>query len=203
VVFHLQKAYTAGIKTIVFGIQSALFDLPPGILQSYANAGAGEPTLITATGTDAATKLWDQCNSVAGWKADLALTGKTAERGTTLGTYSATSGPTKPYSPDGADQAKLTAQLGAALAGVKSCTFDLGNINGQSIKVDPTQLGAAHICLGKTCPGTSEIKQDATNGWSMATDTQVILNGTACTTWRMPANNDISFDFPCKSIIFE
>ena len=45
VVWQLQTAYTAGIPTIVFGIQTALFDLAPGVLQAFANAGAGEPTL--------------------------------------------------------------------------------------------------------------------------------------------------------------
>ena len=97
----------------------------------------------------------------------------------------------------------LTAQLMQALSGVKSCAFDLGNINGQSIKVDLNQLASAHVCLDKSCPSTKEVPQDATNGWSMSSATELILNGTACTNWRVPSNNDISFDFPCKSIIFE
>jgi len=203
VIGGLQALKAKGITTIVIGLQSKTSNLPAGILQAYANAGAGENTLIPLNATDNANRLWDECNGLPPWKADFTLTGKAAERGATIGTYAATAGPTKAYAPDVSDQAKLVSLLGMALAGVKSCTFDLGNINGQSIKVDPTQLSAAHICLGKTCPGTGEITQDATNGWSMATDTQVILNGTACTAWRMPTSVDISFDFPCKSIIFE
>jgi hypothetical protein len=29
------------------------------------------------------------------------------------------------------------------------------------------------------------------------------LNGNACKTWQTPNNDDISFAFPCSTIIFE
>jgi len=203
VIGGLQALYMQGIPTIIIGLQSKLNNLPPGTLQAYANAGAGEPAQIPlASGADP-NSIWDQCQNLKPWLADLTTTGKTQVRGATVGTYSATAGPTKPYTPNASDQAMLTAQLMQALSGVKSCEFDLGNINGQSIKIDMNQLGTAHVCLDKTCPSSKEVPQDATNGWSMSSATELILNGTACTNWRMGGNNDISFDFPCKSIIFE
>jgi len=203
VIGGLQSLKTMGITTIVFGLQSKGFNLPAGTLQAFANAGAGEPAVMPLPAGADMNSIWDQCNGLAPWKADLTTTGKTQTRGTTVGDYSPTAGPTKPFTPNAADQAVLVTQLTAALSSVKSCTFDLGNIDGQSIKVDPMQLGAAHVCMDKTCPSAKEIPQDATNGWSLSSATQIILNGTACTSWRMPNNNDIAFDFPCKSIIFE
>jgi hypothetical protein len=199
VVAGLQILKTNGITTIVMGLQSAVNDLPAGILQAFANAGAGEATVAPLReGTADASAFYDQCNGVAGWHADLVSSGKTAERGVTLGTYSAAAGPTKPYTPNAADQTTIVSQLSAALSGVKSCTFDLSNVNGQSIKVDLNQLEQASIAIEGT-----KLAQDATNGWSMASPTQLVLNGSACETWRMPDNNDIAFNFPCKTIIFE
>ena len=55
VVWKLQTAQAAGIKTIVFGIQSTLFSLAPGVLQAYANAGAGEPTVAPVNTGEAPT----------------------------------------------------------------------------------------------------------------------------------------------------
>jgi hypothetical protein len=203
VIGGLQALYTKGITTIIIGLQSKMNNLPAGTLQAYANAGAGEPAVMPLPQGGDMNSIWDQCQNIAPWLADLTTTGKTQVRGTTVGTYATMAGPTKPYTPDAADQAMLTAQLMQALSGVKSCSFDLGNINGQTIKVDLNQLATAHVCLGKTCPGSNEVPQDATNGWSMSSATELTLNGTACTTWRKPSTSDISFDFPCKSIIFE
>lgn len=196
VVYRLQTAFAAGIKTIVFGVQTPLFDLAPGVLQAFANAGAGEPTLAPLKMGGTVNDLYDQCNVVAPWAADLVATGKTNERGATLGTYSTTMGPTKPYTPSAANQNELVSQLSAAISGVKSCTFDLGNIDGKSIKVDRTMLGSAHIqIMGKDVP------LDDTNGWRLNTDTQLELVGKACDTWRAPESKTIDFMFPCESFI--
>lgn len=198
VVAGLQILKTKGITTIVMGLQSAVNDLPAGILQAFANAGAGEATVAPLKANSDTFAFYDQCNGVAGWHADLVTSAKTMERGVTLGTYSETAGPTKPYTPNVADQSTLVSQLGAALSGVKSCTFDLSNVNGQSIKVDLNELGMASVSIMGT-----KIAQDASNGWSMSSATQLVLNGMSCDTWRMPNINDISFNFPCKTIIFE
>jgi hypothetical protein len=196
VIYHLQQAYSAGITTLVFGIQTPLFDLPPGTLQAFANAGAGEPTLAPLRAGGALTDFYDQCNgSSAGWTADLIASGKPNVRGTTLGTYSTTMGPTTPYTPTASNQAQLVAQLSSAIAGVKSCAFDLIS-GGQSITIDTTKLGSASVAI----MGTT-VLQDATNGWSVTSNgATVVLNGGACTTWRMPSSTDIAFNFPCDAL---
>jgi hypothetical protein len=116
----------------------------------------------------------------------------------TVGDYAATAGPTKAYAPDVTNQAQLMNQLSQALAGVKSCTFDLGDVDGKSIKVDLTQLDKATI----TVMGTAVPLSD-TNGWRMNSATQLELTGTACATWRKPETTSIKFGFPCQIVIIE
>jgi len=173
-------------------------DLASGILQGFADAGSGLSTMAPLKENSDAFALYDQCNGVAGWHADLLTSGKTAERGVTLGTYAATSGGAKLYAPSAADQNMIVTQLSAALSGVKSCTFDLSDVNGQSIKVDLNELDKATVSIMGTM-----VALDMTNGWSMASPTQLVLNGKACENWRMPDIKDIAFNFPCKTIIFE
>ena len=199
VVMHLQQNKANGITTIVLGIQTALFDLGTGILQAYANAGAGEDTIAPLrTGLDI-NAFYDQCNgSVTGWKADVASSGKPNARGTTLGTYATTAGPTKPYMPSATDQAQLVTQLSTALAGVKSCTFDLTSTGGTPIKVDLKQLGKASVKVeGTTVP----LDTNSANGWNMISDTTVQLFGSACDAWRNPSAKTIDFNFPCEIIV--
>ena len=199
VVAGLQALKAKGITTIVMGIKSNIQDLAPNILQSFANAGMGEPTMAPLkTATQQPTAFYDECKNIAGWARDLVASGKPDERGTTLGTYSAESGPTKARTPNAADQAELLKELTSALSGVKSCTFDLSNVNGKSIKVDLNQLAAAEVKIESV-----KVPLDMTNGWGMANATQLVLTGTACDTWRKPETDDIAFNFPCDTIIFE
>ena len=109
-------------------------------------------------------------------------------------------GPTKPYSPNASDATALTTQLSMALSGVKTCTFDLGNVNGKAIKVNLNNLSAAHVFIEG-----NEISLSATNGWNVdaSAPSTLVLTGSACDTWRMPNVTDIMFNFPCSSIIFE
>jgi hypothetical protein len=195
VIAAIQGIKKKGITTIVIGLQTVNFDLPAGILQALANAGAGEPTVAPLRAGAADTfAFFDQCNSVAGWHNDLTASGQLPVRGVTLGTYSATAGPTKPYTPAANDQTMLVNQLSAALSGVKSCTFDLGNIDGKAIKVDRTQLALAHVLIeGAEVP--------LNQGWRMNTDTQLELIGDACTKWRSPDSKNIEFRFPCEIIV--
>ena len=94
----------------------------------------------------------------------------------------------------------LVTQLSAALSGVKSCSFDLSDVGGKSIKVDTTKLASAMVKIQGTA-----IPLDATNGWNVdaSAPSTLVLSGTACKTWQTPNNNDISFAFPCSTIIFE
>jgi len=199
VIYQLQKAKTAGITTIVFGVQTTLFDLAPGTLQAFANAGAGEPTIAPVRTGGSTFDFYDQCNGIAGWAADLTASGKPNARGTTLGTYSTTMGPTMPYMPSASNQTQLVSQLMSALSGVKSCTFDLTNLQGKTIKVVPTKLDKASVVIqGTTVP----LDTTDTNGWDVLPgDTQLELFGPACDMWRDPSVTDIQFNFPCESII--
>ena len=132
---------------------------------------------------------------------DLTTAGKTGAAGVSLGTYAATSGPTMPYTPNAADQTMLATQLATALSGVKSCTFDLSDIqNGQKIVVtntDAASLGRATITVdGKTVP----LDTNNGNGWDLTSNTQLQLFGPACDAWRNPDAKTIKFDFPCDII---
>jgi hypothetical protein len=211
VVASLQGLKKQGITTIVMGLQSTYksSNISPDTLQAFANAGMGEPTKAPVRGAnETAQAFYDQCSNIPGWNADRIALMKPATRQTTLadgtmipttlGEYSATSGPTKPRTPEAADQAGLLKELTAALSGVKSCTFDLSNVNGKSIKVDLNQLAAAEVKIEN-----AKIPLDMTNGWGMANATQLVLTGTACDTWRKPETDDIAFNFPCDTIIFE
>jgi hypothetical protein len=197
-VFRLQTLYEAGVQTLVFGLPaSGMFGMnAPSILAAFANAGSGQPA-VRPGGYDE-FRLWDECNFKAPWAADLELSGKPAERGSELGNYSETGGTAVVYQPDPTNQEQLIELLSTALSSVKSCTFDLSNVDGQSIKVDLNKLAEASVAIEGTV-----LPQDATNGWSMMSQTQLLLNGTACDTWRLPEKDDISFNFPCNTIIFE
>lgn len=200
VIYHLQAAQMAGVDTIVFGVLTTQFDLPAGTLQAFANAGAGEPTIAPVAASQDVNAFYDQCNGNASWAADLTASGKPKARGSSLGTYSSTMGPTTPYQPSASDENQLTTQLSAALAGVKSCSFDLSDVGGKSIKVDTTKLSSAVVKIQGT-----PIPLDAANGWNVTASapSTLVLSGNACKTWQTPNNDDISFAFPCSTIIFE
>jgi hypothetical protein len=153
-----------------------------------------------ASGLDT-TAIFDQCTGVAPWRADLTASGHPTTRGATatVGTYATTAGPTKPFKPNAADQNALVTQLSTALTGVKSCTFDLDNINGQTINVDTTKLNQAHVKIEGV-----EIPLSTTNGWNVdaTAPKQLVLSGTACTTWRDPASKKIDLAFPCATSMF-
>jgi hypothetical protein len=92
----------------------------------------------------------------------------------------------------------LVNQLSSALTGVKSCTFDLDNVNGQTITVDTTKLNEAHVKIEGV-----EVPLSATNGWNVdaSAPTQLVLSGTACSSWRDPASKTIDLAFPCATIM--
>lgn len=117
-------------------------------------------------------------------------------RGATAGDYSPTGGSATVYRPDPNDQAELVAQIRAALAGVKSCAFDLGG-DGVQVDVSRADLGLlAHV----TIDGAA-VPYDAADGWHMASGTTVQLEGAACERWRVAGETSIAFDFPCDLIV--
>ncbi len=198
----IQAAFAANIRTIVFGLQTQQFNLPGAVLDAFANAGAGEPTVASVTAGLDATAIYDQCQGVMPWRADLTASGHPTTRGPTavVGTYMATKGPTTPFKPNAADQTMLVSQLSTALAGVKSCTFDLSDVGGKSIKVDTMKLDQAHVKIEGM-----DVPLSATNGWNVlaSAPTQLVFSGTACDKWRNPNSKKIDLEFPCGTIIFE
>jgi hypothetical protein len=204
-VWRLQAAYAAGIKTIVFGLQTANYNLAPGVLQAFANAGAGEATVAPLHASGQITDFYYQCNGTPPyngsgglWSKDLMTAGKTAAAGSTLGTYSSTAGPTMPYTPDATNQSQLVTQLTMALSGVKSCVFDLSDVNGTAIKVNLNKLDRGSVTIDGN---TILLDPTNTNGWDMISQTQLQLFGTACTAWQAPTQTTIDFNFPCDIII--
>ncbi|MES1205141.1 MAG: vWA domain-containing protein [Pseudomonadota bacterium] len=208
VVGSLQKLKGQGITTIVFGIKSMIAtDLPVGVLEAFANAGAGEPTVAPLRGTNPKIEdLYDQCfntgapadDGPGGWTREFMATGKPMMRGQTIGAYSPTAGPTVPYRPDVTNQTMLVNQLSQALSGVKSCAFDLNNLDGKMLKVNMTMLNMVSV----TVMGTV-VPLDPMNGWRMNTASELELTGTACAAWRMPQNTMIDIQIPCSIIVIE
>jgi hypothetical protein len=196
----LQAAFAAKIRTIVFGLQTTQFNLPGAVLDAFANAGAGEPTVASVPSGLDATAIFDQCQGVAPWVADLSKSGHPTTRGptATVGTYAAAAGPTKPFKPNASDQNMLVTQLSTALSGVKSCTFDLTTTGGTPIKVDLKQLNKATIKVEGT---PVALDTNSANGWNMINETTLQLFGTACDAWRNPDAKTIDFNFPCEIIV--
>ncbi|HKO90242.1 MAG TPA: vWA domain-containing protein [Polyangiaceae bacterium] len=195
----------APIRTLVFGLSSPLTTISPEVLQAFANAGAGLPVAPPRQNANQPydpNALYDQCNVDVGWAADFATTGKVAARGQTIGTYVdpadplALPGTAKVYRPDPNDQTALIGQISEALAGVKSCSFDL---EGDGVKVNVTrpELGE----LAKVLINGNRVPFDPVNGWHMLSETTVQLEGAACASWRVPGDTAIDFDFPCDLLV--
>ena len=196
-------AATTPIRTLVFGISSPTASIRADVLQAFANAGAGLPVMAIAQNpnqTPTPNDVWDQCNGVAGWASDFALTGKPLERGQSTGDYvfdPTLAGNAPVFRPDPTDQAALADQLRAALASVKSCTFDLEE-DGVLVDLSRQDLGEqARVIVNGTA-----VPFDPVNGWSMMSETTVALSGAACEMWRDPLiATSINFDFPCDIFV--
>jgi hypothetical protein len=198
-------ATVAPIRTLVFGITSPTATIRADVLQAFANAGAGLPVMAISQNANQAPNpndLYDQCfnGNVQGWISDLAAAGKTPVRGEAIGDYvfdAALAGRAPVFRPDPTDQAALTGQLRTALAGVKSCSFDLGEDNVQ-VDLSRTDLGQ----LARVLINGQPVVYDPANGWSMMSETTVVLGGAACEMWRNPLiATTISFDFPCDIFV--
>lgn len=196
VIAEVQKLYTQGIQTLILGLPSSICAMGPQILQAIANAGAGVPTvappLNAGEAPASATTIYQQCNGRSGWNALLTAAGLPAN--SALATYSQgdASATDVPYfRPDATSVADLTSKISSALQTVKSCSFDLqGKI----------QVIVSMADQGRVAIDGASIPYDATNGWTMASATQLDLVGTACDTWRKTGMN-ITFDFPCQILI--
>lgn len=191
------------IRTLVFGISAPTVNIRAEVLQAFANAGVGEPVAPFAPPAGQPyrpERIYNECNSVPGWSADFLATGKPQQAGQSIGTYTddpSIGGTARVYRPDPNEQAALTNEIRAALAGVKSCTFDLAE--------DGVQVDLSRMDLGeraRVIVNGSAVPLDAENGWHMLSETTVQLEGEACNAWRNPTiQTSISFDFPCDIFI--
>lgn len=194
VVHELQVLYNAGIKTFVLGIKTPSSGISDAALTAFANAGAGQPVLPSPLGDanrSGPLQIWDQCNGVAKWGAELTAAQKSM---TSLGTYAAAGGTAKAFTPDATNEAALRDQIAQLVSGIKSCVFDLGG----QIEVDLNQLTLAHVSVQG-----QDVPLDSMNGWRMNNSTQLELVGSACDTWRKPETTTIDFNFPCGIIIIK
>jgi hypothetical protein len=198
VAYAIQDLYASGFGTFVIGLPSDQSSYAMDALRAFANAGVGQPVAPPAqNGTPwTPSAIASQCQGRAGWRSIWTAAGRTGSVPTA--TYQTPGGNAPIYMPDPMNRAALVSAISAVVAGVKSCTFDLNDVGGKAIKVDLTKLAQARVIVEGT-----DVPQDAADGWSMATQTQLVLNGAACTNWRRPDRNNIDFRFPCGSIIFE
>jgi len=200
VVKEIKDLNAMSITTYVIGLSSNFnTGTCPGVLQAYANAGVNQPIANPCPGHN----IYDECNGNMSWKA---LAGGRAT-GQALVDYTTTGGTAQVFTPDVTNQQALSNTLAGLFSGVKSCTFDLNNLEAGEppLKVDTTQLGGAQILIE-----TTVVPLDNTNGWRvncvpagnpMCTPSQIELTGTFCDTWRLAANKNITFNFPCGVIV--
>jgi hypothetical protein len=185
VTYEIQKMYAGSpsIETLVVGLPPAM----TSFLQEFATAGAGQP--MGALDPTTASNYYALCDvntdgGAESWPSLFVASGKTAPD--VLTTYAGPAGSAPLYMAASNSVADIETQVNAALAEAKSCSFDLSTYS-----VDMNKLGEATVTLNGT-----RVPQDASLGWTMASPSQLVLNGFACTTWRTPAAT-IAFDFPC------
>jgi hypothetical protein len=194
VVARLQTLAAQNIKTFIFGLPMASMVAEeqaryPLVLQAFADAGSGLPAVqVTPTPAD----TYYGCSGDVNWAAEHAAAGRAIN--TPIGTYSTASGGAPVFKPDPTNKEALKAEFAKVLSGVKSCTFDIGG----DIKIIQNLLSEAHVYVeGVEVP----LDLTMTNGWYMPTEQQIELVGEACTNWRTPGNNVITWDFPCRIIV--
>jgi len=187
VAYLIQDMYTAGLGTVMVGSPTSIDAFSASALQNFANAGAGLTVALPA-GITSTSSIYFQCSGVTAWHNLWSAVGRTANN--PIATYGTTGGTAPIYG--SSTTTPLLDQVKAAIASTKSCSFTLGG----NLHVALDKLANAQVAISGTT-----LAQDATNGWSMASDTELVLHGTACTAWRTPTAT-ISFQFPCEAIVF-
>jgi hypothetical protein len=188
----LQDMFAAGIGTVVFAPPSQSSSaISTAALQGFANAGAGQ-TVAVAPGLTSPADIHAQCSSTVAWNAQWTSADRSGN--TAIASYGSPGGTAPVYASEpGSD---LTAQAKAAIASLRSCAFDLGNAH---THIDRSHLDRAHVKIGG-----AEVPLDETNGWSLAaSDAAILLNGTACSSWRTPDQTSIDFQIPCDLLLVD
>lgn len=181
------------INTLVFGVETPQSSISLEVLQAFANAGVGQPV---RSPVPLLSDVFYACQGSPGWRTEFARTGKPLLAGQTTGTYSTLGGSARVYRPDPSDQAALSDEIRSALAGVKSCTFDLEG-DGVEVDLNRNDLGD----LAQVLLNGQAVPFDEVDGWRMLSETTVELRGAACATWRAPEETSLDFDFPCDVIV--
>ena len=196
VTYQIQRLWAGApsIETLVVGLPAAsLNPVAAGVLQDFANAGAGQVAAFPTGSSFTENTLSYACNGnsdggIDSWPSLFAASGRTAPA--PIATYSATGGTAPLYMAATGAVADIEAQVIAALSSVKSCAFDLAQFS-----IDPSKLGEATVTINGT-----PLAEDAAVGWNMPTPTELVLNGPACTTLRT-STGTIKFAFPCDTVL--
>lgn len=163
VVGAVQKAFEQGIGTFVFSIGGQVDRTHLG---DVANAGVGNPV------EDHQMAVMYQCPEMHG-------------------TYAAENGSAPFFEPDVNDQQALVDALTSAIAGVRSCVFDLQG----KVQIDLSMADQGLVTIDGI-----PIPFGPPDGFRMNTPTQLELLGSACTQLKQPETLQVSIDFPCKAI---
>jgi hypothetical protein len=178
-----------GIETLVVGLSTTSTGLTPGALKTFANAGAGQPTPFAASAGETSPDLYYECEADStAWKTLFTASGKTAPA--TLGNYAGAAGAATLYMAATNATADVETQVKAALAAMKSCSFQL----------TAHSINSSKVAEGIVTLGGASVAQDAGNGWSMPSSTVVTLNGAACSSYRQ-TGAAVSINFPCDAIV--
>ncbi|HZL16910.1 MAG TPA: hypothetical protein VFG23_04085 [Polyangia bacterium] len=207
VTYMIQDLYssTPSIGTLVIGLPTSVSNIAPAVLQNFANAGVGQPVAIpqaSAGSTTMASDVYYQCNgqgTAAGtlsWSSIWTAAGRTGL--VPIATYSATGGNAPVYTPSTTDAQALANQISMALAGVRSCTFDLSTFT-----INLQKLGEAIVYFvdGSGNHVTIPLDPNNANGWDMTSASELQLFGPACDQLRDPTTMDIKFNFPCDIVV--
>jgi hypothetical protein len=202
----LQGSAAQGVKTIVFGVQSS--SVKADMFDYFAQAGWGEaPNWPFAFPLAKDQGPQNQCKSYAPWVAARAAAGHAPDPALCVngvddeacqqhaGTYSAAGGTKKAFLKP--DPAQLGSLIRSNLETLKSCTFDLSDVN---VSVDLANANLGKVWLNDEKKLGSPIPQDQ---WRMVDSKTLELVGAGCQTWLDPATVFIGADFPCEAIILE
>jgi hypothetical protein len=164
VVAATQAAHSQDVGTFIFSIGG---EVDRAHLGDVANAGVGQPV------EDRQMAVHYQCPN-------------------SLATYAATSGTAPFFEPDVNDRAALVTALTSAIAGVRSCVFDL--------------QGHVQIDLKMADQGVVEVEGQrvlygGADGYRMNSETQLELLGAACERLKRPETKRVSIDFPCEAVV--
>jgi hypothetical protein len=197
VTYQLQQMYGASpsIGTRIVGVPVSPTGFEPTVLQNFANAGAGQPAVVPMAASETQTitpaDVYDECMNMTdggsdSWSSLYAAAGRTAPA--PLADYgSPTAAPL--FMAASTSVTDLTTAVSGALSSLgRSCAYDLS-----SFAIDSTKLSEGSV----TIDGTT-IAQNATDGWSMPSETELVLNGAACVAAQ--AATSVSFDFACDAI---